>query len=152
MRLPSIDHLTVGKYHEIPSTQSIQSLIEGTEVINGVVGVIIWTDRLDVMTQFYRETMGFPVHSVRPYFVAFEWGDMRFSIGTHEDVSGKTTESERVMINLGTENVQEAYEDLVAKGVEFVRPPEQEHWGGWVATLRDPDGNTLQLLQQSGDA
>ncbi len=152
MNLSSIDHLTVGKYHEIPGTQLIQSLIEGTEVINSVVGVIIWTDRLDVMTQFYRETMGFPVHSVKPYFVAFEWGDMRFSIGTHEDVSGKTTESDRVMINLGTENIQEAYEDLVAKGVEFVRPPEQEHWGGWVATLRDPDGNTLQLLQQPRDA
>jgi len=26
-------------------------------------------------------------------------------------------------------------------------PPEREHWGGWIATLQDPDGNILQLLQ-----
>ena len=56
------------------------------------------------------------------------------------------------MINLGTDDIREAYKNLVAKGVEFVRPPEQEHWGGWVATLRDPDGNTLQLLQEPEDA
>ncbi|MDA0771181.1 MAG: VOC family protein [Chloroflexi bacterium] len=117
-------------------------------MIDGVVGVIIWTDRLDEMTEFYRDTMSFPVHSVRPYFVAFQLGEVRFSIGTHEHVSGRTVEPERVMINLGTEDIQNAYKTLSAKGVEFVRPPEQEHWGGWVATLLDPDGNTLQLLQQ----
>lgn len=117
-------------------------------MIEEVVGVIIWTDRLEVMTEFYRDTLGFPVHSVRPYFVAFQLGAMRFSIGTHEHVSGKSTEPERVMINLGTKDIQGLYADLKAKGVEFVRPPEQEHWGGWVATLHDPDGNTLQLLQQ----
>jgi uncharacterized glyoxalase superfamily protein PhnB len=38
-------------------------------------------------------------------------------------------------------------ERLAEAGVEFLRQPEQESWGGWVATFRDPDGNTLQLLQ-----
>ena len=120
-------------------------------MIDGVVGVIIWTDRLNVMTEFYRDVMGFPVHSVRPNFIAFEWGDMRFSIGTHEHVSGMSSEPDRVMINLGTRDIHAAHQALTAKGVEFVRPPEQEHWGGWVATLRDPDGNTLQLMQQPAD-
>ena len=121
-------------------------------MIDGVVGVIIWTDRLDVMTEFYRDTLGFPVHSIRPNFVAFEWGGMRFSIGTHEHVSGRTTEPERIMINLGTQDIHKTHETLKARGVEFVRLPEQEHWGGWVATLRDPDGNTLQLLQQPAES
>ena len=103
------------------------------------------------MTEFYRDVMGFPVHSVRPNFVAFEWGDMRFSIGTHEHVSGMSSEPDRVMINLGTRDIHAAHQALTAKGVEFVRPPEPEHWGGWVATLRDPDANTLQLMQQPAD-
>ena len=120
-------------------------------MIDGVVGVIIWTDRLNVMTEFYRDVMGFPVHSVRPNFIAFEWGDMRFSIGTHEHVSGMSSEPDRVMINLGTRDIHALHQALTAKGVEFVRPPEKEHWGGWVATLRDPDGNTLQLMQQPAD-
>ena len=120
-------------------------------MIDGLVGVIVWTDRLDEMAEFYRDTLGFPVHSVRPNFVAFQLGDARFSIGTHAHVSGRTTEPERVMINLGTRDIHNAHETLSARGVEFVRPPEQEHWGGWVATFRDPDGNMLQLLEQPPD-
>ena len=52
------------------------------------------------------------------------------------------------MVNLATSDIHAAFDRLTARGVRFVRPPEQEHWGGWVATFQDPDGNTLQLLQQ----
>jgi uncharacterized glyoxalase superfamily protein PhnB len=51
------------------------------------------------------------------------------------------------MINFETLNIHAAYTDLMARGVHFVRAPEKEWWGGWIATLQDPDGNTLQLLQ-----
>ena len=34
------------------------------------------------------------------------------------------------------------------QGVEFIREPEREDWGGWIATFLDPDGNVLQLLHQ----
>ena len=52
------------------------------------------------------------------------------------------------MINFDVKDIHTAHRTLVDRGVEFTRPPEQEHWGGWVATLLDPDGNMLQLLQQ----
>ncbi|MCI0438216.1 MAG: VOC family protein [Chloroflexi bacterium] len=114
----------------------------------GVVGVIIWTDDLERLTAFYRDALELPVHSVRPHFVAFEWGRMRFSIGAHAEVKGRTREPRRMMINFGVSDIHKAYETLKSRGVSFIRPPEQEHWGGWVATFTDPDGNTLQLLQQ----
>ena len=117
-------------------------------VIEGVVGVIIWTDDLDRLQAFYRDALGLTPHSVRPDFVSFKWGDMRFSIGTHSHVEGQTREPYRVMVNLGTADIHGTYESLLARGVDFSRPPEKEHWGGWVATLSDPDGNTLQLMQQ----
>ena len=85
---------------------------------------------------------------MRPDFVAFRWGDMRLSVGAHSGVDGDTREPYRVMINLATSDIHAAFDRLTARGVRFVRPPEQEHWGGWVATFHDPDGNTLQLLQQ----
>ena len=117
-------------------------------MIDGIAGVVIWTDNLASMTQFYRDTLGFPVHSERPYFVAFEWGAMRFSIGLHSEISGQALDPRRVMINLATSDIQALHARLTAAGVQFIRPPEREHWGGWVATFADPDGNTLQLLQQ----
>jgi predicted enzyme related to lactoylglutathione lyase len=51
------------------------------------------------------------------------------------------------MLNLGVDEINESYELLKTRGVQFVRPPEKEHWGGWVATFLDPDGNIIQLMQ-----
>ena len=119
-------------------------------MIDGVAGVIIWTGDLDRLFEFYRDTLGLKPHSVRPDFIAFKWGDMRLSIGKHEQVEGQTREPYRIMVNLGTDDIHKAYETLSARGVEFIRPPEQEQWGGWVSTFPDPDGNILQMLQQPG--
>jgi uncharacterized glyoxalase superfamily protein PhnB len=38
--------------------------------------------------------------------------------------------------------------ELSALGVAFTGLPEQQDWGGILATLRDPAGNELQLVQQ----
>ena len=42
---------------------------------------------------------------------------------------------------------QAAVARLKAAGVAFSREPEQESWGGWIATFNDPDGNVLSLAQ-----
>ena len=117
-------------------------------MIDSVAGVIIWTDQLERMAAFYRDTLALPVHSKRPHFVAFELGGVRLSVGIHSEVHGPALEPVRVTVNLGVDDIQAAWHELTARGVEFVRPPEREHWGGWVASFRDPDGNLLQLLQQ----
>ena len=116
-------------------------------MINGLIGVIIWTEDLDRLLPFYRDTLGLEPHSVRPDFVSFKWGGIRLGIGGHSHVEGETKERYRVMVNLGVDDIHREYEILLARGVRFVRPPEQEHWGGWVSTFSDPDGNTLQLMQ-----
>lgn len=117
-------------------------------MIESLAGVIMWTDRLDRMSVFYRETLQLPLHSERPHFVAFQLGEARLSVGVHSEVHGPAREPVRVTVNLNVRDIHAAYEELIARGVTFVRPPEREHWGGWVASLRDPDGNLLQLLQQ----
>ena len=120
-------------------------------MIDGVVGVIIWAEELDRLVTFYRDTLGLQPHSVRSNFVSFKWGEMRLGIGTHSEVEGGSKDPHRVMVNLGVRDIHETYRSLRARGVEFARPPEREHWGGWVATFSDPDGNVLQLLQQPAE-
>ena len=117
-------------------------------MIDGVVGVIIWTEDLDRLFAFYRDTLQLTPHSIRPHFIAFRWGDMRLSLGKHARVSGPSRDPYRIMINLGVDDIHRVYAALCAKGVAFLKPPTQEEWGGWVATFFDPDGNILQLLQQ----
>jgi predicted enzyme related to lactoylglutathione lyase len=117
-------------------------------MIEGVVGVIIWTEDLDRLFAFYRDTLGLTPHSMRPHFIAFRWGEMRLSLGKHAKVSGPSKDPYRVMINLGVDDIHSVYTALCARGVSFLKAPTQEDWGGWVATFLDPDGNILQLLQQ----
>ena len=80
-------------------------------------------------------------------FVNFVFGSMRLNLGQHDRVSGPTADPFRTMIHYGVDDIHGEHARLSAAGVEFIRPPEQEEWGGWVATLLDPDGNVLQLLQ-----
>ena len=116
-------------------------------MITGVVGITLWTDDLERLFHFYSETMMLRLHSKHDDFTAFELGDIRFNIGRHSNVNGPAVDPYRIMAHLGVDNIHQEHRRLAALGVEFIRPPEQEGWGGWVATLRDPDGNILQLLQ-----
>ena len=116
-------------------------------MITGVVGITLWTDNLDRLYRFYHDTLRLPLHSNHGDFIAFELGDVRLNIGVHSEVSGPSHDPFRIMAHLGVDDIGEEHRRLTAKGVEFLRPPEQEGWGGWVATLKDPDGNILQFLQ-----
>ena len=116
-------------------------------MITGLVGVTLWTDDLERMFRFYHDTLQLPLHSHHDDFVAFQLGEIRFNIGLHGDIRGPSKDPYRIMPHLGVEDIQREHQRLLQAGVEFIRPPEQEHWGGWIATFKDPDGNILQMLQ-----
>lgn len=48
-------------------------------------------------------------------------------------------------IGLVVDDVDEAYEELSAKGVVFPMVPVDQPWGGRMGLLADPDGNQLYL-------
>tara|TARA_B100000029_G_scaffold313441_1_gene305893 strand:- start:1470 stop:1826 length:357 start_codon:yes stop_codon:yes gene_type:complete len=116
-------------------------------MITGVIGVTFWTGDLERMYGFYNDVLGLPLHSSHEGFIAFELGEVRFNIGLHDRVSGQSKDPFRFMPHLGVDDIHAEAQRLVAAGVEFIRRPEQESWGGWVATFKDPDDNVLQLLQ-----
>ena len=119
----------------------------------GIAGIIIWTsaDRFAKMEDFYVNKLGLvPLHQ-REKFVNFKWSgdknDIRLTIGVHSKVRTESTDPDRIMINLHVANIHTVTKRLSAVGIDFIREPEQESWGGWIATMRDPDNNTIQLLQ-----
>ena len=118
-------------------------------MINEIVGITVWTADLDRMLRFYRDTLRLPLHSFHEDegFAAFQLGALRFNVGRHAQVSGHSRDPFRMMPHLGVDDIHGEHARLTAEGVDFIRAPEQEHWGGWVATFKDPDGNVLQLLQ-----
>jgi uncharacterized glyoxalase superfamily protein PhnB len=47
------------------------------------------------------------------------------------------------------DDIEQTYEELSAKGVEFPTKPEQAAWGQWWAVFQDPDGNRFGLGLES---
>ena len=45
-------------------------------------------------------------------------------------------------------DVHQQHQALSAQGVVFTGAPQVQYWGGTLATLRDPDGNQLQIVQR----
>ena len=121
-------------------------------MIRNLSGVIIWTDNLEELAHFYQEVLDLEPHSVRENFIAFRWKindqEIRFNIGKHSSVRGKNTDRFRFITNFDVDNIKQITSSLKSKGVEFLREPEQEHWGGGVATFEDSDVNILQLIEQ----
>ena len=115
--------------------------------IDDVVGIVLWTDNLDEMVSFYKDILELPLHSSRPNFVSFEFGNFRLNIGNHSEVHGIAKDPYRIMIHLSVPHIDYWYERLNSLGIKFIRAPEEESWGGIVATFPDPDGNMLQFLQ-----
>ena len=117
--------------------------------ITGLAGVLIWTEpeRFAAMARFYRDRLGLTPRTSEPDFINFDWGGVRLSVSVHDRVRGESRDPFRIMVNLAVDDLRSLHARLTAAGVVFTRAPEQEDWGGQVATLLDPDGNLVQLFE-----
>jgi predicted enzyme related to lactoylglutathione lyase len=73
-------------------------------------------------------------------------GAATLALGTHSEVHGRNTDPARHMVALETDDVDAEWKRLRAAGVEFIEDP-ADSGQLRIATLRDPEGNLVQLLQ-----
>lgn len=66
------------------------------------------------------------------------------------DPEGRALVGRFVGVSLQVPDILGTYKVLAERGVQFVGPPEKQPWGGVLVHLRDPDGNILTLLGDSG--
>ena len=113
--------------------------------------IMVGTDQIEAMTRFYGDTLGLErVARFRDPVFAAAGGFIRLL--DHSDISGPTLEPARMQINLFVNDVSSEFGRVLAAdpGIRVHRLPERESWGGEVATLLDPDGNFVQLLELVG--
>lgn len=119
-------------------------------MIKGLRVSSIWSEDLNNLLPFYRDTLGLKVGLDSPGFVVL--GDPNgpaVALGTHSDVQGSAKEPARHIIGFDTDDIQADCARLKAAGVEFIEEPNKMD-GGWIATCKDPEGNYVQLLQFEG--
>jgi predicted enzyme related to lactoylglutathione lyase len=104
--------------------------------------LLVGSSRVEEMKSWYRRAFDVKENEMG----AFEFGTIQFFIETHSEVSGSTKEPARVVINFNVEDCRALASHLRELGTPFVRTVEQEPFG-LIATVADPDGNYLQLIE-----
>ncbi|TMB98494.1 MAG: hypothetical protein E6J42_05785 [Chloroflexi bacterium] len=123
-------------------------------MIKGLSTAGIWSENIqDKLLPFYRDVIGLPVAIDTPEFVVLGTNPSGPSVtlGTHSEVKGRNTDPARHMVGLATDDVQGEVQRLKSKGVEFLGDPEKFDQVT-VATLKDPEGNYVQLIEFAGGA
>ena len=67
-----------------------------------------------------------------------------------QDVDHQAARGGRFVMATDVNDVDAAYAELLAKGAEFIRPPEDRHWGLRCAHFKDPDGNVWEIHAPAG--
>ena len=127
----------------------------------------LWVHDQDEALAFYTEKLGMEVRAdvTLPEMGDFRWltvgpagqtdvsivlmafpGPPVFSEETAEQVRTLTSKGAAGTIFLTTDDCQASYEELKARGVEFVDTPEERPYG-IDSSFRDPSGNHLRLTQ-----
>jgi predicted enzyme related to lactoylglutathione lyase len=116
-------------------------------MITGLRGATTWSEDLNNLLPFYRDRLGLPVAIQTPGFVVLgDLGRPTLALGTHSEVRGRNADAARHMVGLGTDDVDAEWKRLTAEGVEFVEKP-TDYGQLRIATLKDPEGNLVQILQ-----
>jgi predicted enzyme related to lactoylglutathione lyase len=119
-------------------------------MITGFAGASIWSEDLNNLLPFYRDTLGLKVSIESERFVVF--GDPNapsLGLGSHSEVRGAASDPYRHMVGLGSDDLDGDFKRLKDSGVEFIEEP-TDYDRLRIATLKDPEGNLIQLFQPGG--
>ncbi|MBM3218604.1 MAG: hypothetical protein FJZ38_07945 [Candidatus Rokubacteria bacterium] len=117
-------------------------------MIKGLRGATIWSEDINNLLPFSRDVLGFKVGVQSDGFVVLseQGAPPWLALGTHSQVRGRNTDPARHMVSLTSDAVDSDWKRLKGAGVEFIENP-TDYGTLRIATLKDPEGNLLQLLQ-----
>ena len=117
----------------------------------------VFVKDIDSARQFYSAKLGLAIKADGSQYgyCVFKAGDTDLVV---KAVADDAPEEDRSLVGRFTglsftvQDAEAKHRELSAKGVPFAGLPEKQVWGGVLATLRDPSGNELQIVQQPAAA
>ena len=98
--------------------------------------VIEFVADMDRAVKFYRDVVGFPLKFQSPGWSEFATGETILALhpASEKSPAGK--------IDLGftVSDLQQFYQEMQAKGVQFLMPPTKQDFGGMLARFVDSEG------------
>jgi predicted enzyme related to lactoylglutathione lyase len=116
-------------------------------MITGLDWVTIWSQDLNNLLPFYRDTLGLRVREESPGFVVLggEEPGPSICLGTHSEVKGQASDPYCHMLGLLVNDLDAEYLRLNAAGVVFLEEPTR-YTRARMATLVDPEGNIVAAV------
>jgi len=105
--------------------------------------VIVIVSEMKRSVEFYRDTLGLPLKFESPGWS--EFATPGTALALHPEGKEKKARPGGISIGLTTGNLDEAYETLKARGVQFVMPPTKQDFGARLAVFLDPDGYPISM-------
>jgi len=122
-------------------------------MIKKFAGASIWSEDLNNLLPFYRDVLGLRVVDESEGFVILgedQLDSATLGLGTHSEVHGRNSDPARHMVGLESDDLTADWQRLKAAGVEFIEDPTEYGDDMSIATLKDPEGNLVQLWQYRG--
>ncbi len=125
-------------------------------MIDHIDAIALFVQDLAGCTTFYRDTLSLPYQGSDATASTFRLQDRYLILLSPEgaaEILGTTPDeikldgAARMLLVVKVENVEVAYEELIAKGVRFLRPPIDHPWGKRTAPFADPEGNLWEISQ-----
>jgi catechol 2,3-dioxygenase-like lactoylglutathione lyase family enzyme len=119
--------------------------------------VVLFVTDLERAKAFYQDALGLTVMFEDDAAAAFQLDNMQLhllsiagaqDLLTNEAVAAQPSAGAGSQLVAFVDDVDAAYADLTAKGVEFIRQPEDRFWGMRTAHFRDPDGHVWEISRQ----
>jgi predicted enzyme related to lactoylglutathione lyase len=109
-------------------------------MISGLDLLFLEVNSLEESLAFYEGVLGMEVESLNndsdPPMARLRAGELKITLAQHLETMLRRGRG--VHFFVGVEDVDQFYEDLIARGAD-VQPPVDEGWGGRFVTLEDPD-------------
>ncbi|MEO0975536.1 MAG: VOC family protein [Pseudomonadota bacterium] len=121
-----------------------------------IVGyVTVYVSDFQRSLAFYRDTLGLPFLFADEGFgyARFQAGAIQLAMAAvpADAPNARDLVGRHMGIALSVADIDQAYDELLGRGVRFPLVPTVQPWGGKLAMLADPDGNEFHLdVVQSG--
>ena len=121
--------------------------------------VVLVVDDLERSLAFYVGQLGLhlghragpyaQLHTGRSRVALYERGALAASL--EQALRPPDSAAPGFVLGFKVEDVDAAWQELLAAGVEGVVAPREQPWGQRSAHLRDPDGHLLELIEEPAD-
>jgi len=111
-------------------------------LLKSIVDVAVVVSDANKSAEWYEEKLGFEVRDKQGHWVTVAPKGSNVVLHLCET---KPLEQGNTGIAFDVDDLDKAYRELSAKGVEFTVKPTKEEWGSY-AMFKDPDGNVFWLV------